>query len=56
VQELEVESLAEWERMRTAMFSDPEVQERQADPERPDSPLLSGSTEFYTIEMTLGPE
>ncbi len=56
VQEMEVESLAEWERLRTAMFADPEVQERQADPERPDSPLLSGSTEFYTIEMTLGPE
>jgi hypothetical protein len=56
VQELEVESLAKWEELRTAMFSDPEVQERQGEPDGPAIPLLSGQTEFYTIEMTLDPE
>jgi hypothetical protein len=56
VQELEVESLAKWEELRTAMFSDPEVQERQVEPEHPDTPFLSGQTEFYTIEMSLDPE
>jgi hypothetical protein len=48
VQELEVESLAEWERLRTAIFSDPEFQQRQTG----DRPFKSGSTEFYTIEAT----
>ena len=48
VQEIEVESLAEWERLRTAIFSDPEFQERQTG----DPPFKSGSTEFYTIEAT----
>jgi hypothetical protein len=50
VQEIEVESLAEWERMRTAIFTNPEFQEAQASS---DTPFVSGRTEFYTIEMTL---
>lgn len=49
VQELEVESLAEWERIRAAMFNNPELQEAQASGE---NPFESGSTEFYTIEET----
>jgi len=49
VQEIEVESLTEWERLRTAMFSDPEFQQRQTG----DPPFKSGSMEFYTIEATL---
>jgi hypothetical protein len=47
VQELEVESLAEWERIRAAMFNNPELQEAQASGE---NPFESGLTEFYTIE------
>ena len=47
VQEMEVESLAEWERLRAAMFVVPEFQEAQASRE---SPFISGRTEFYTIE------
>jgi hypothetical protein len=53
VQELEVESLAEWERMRAAMFANPEFQQAQASSE---NPFVSGSTEFYTIEMTVEAE
>ena len=49
VQELEVESLAEWERIRTTMFNNPELQEAQASGE---NPFESGLTEFYTIEDT----
>jgi hypothetical protein len=49
VQEIEVESLAEWERLRVAMFSNPEFQQAQAGVD----PLIkSGYTEFYTIEAT----
>ena len=47
VQEMEVESLAERERLRAAMFAVPEFQEAQASRE---SPFKSGRTEFYTIE------
>lgn len=47
LQEIEVESLAEWERLRTAIFSNPEVQEAEAG--MPDV-IESGRTEFYTIE------
>ena len=47
VQELEVESLAEWERIRAAMFNNPEFQQAQ---ESGESPYKSGRTEFYTIE------
>ena len=49
VQELEVESLAEWERLRTAMFSNPEFQQAQ---EGGENPFISGRAEFYTIEET----
>ena len=49
VQELEVESLAEWERIRAAMFNNPEFQQSQASGE---NPFISGRTEFYTIEET----
>jgi hypothetical protein len=49
VQELEVESLAEWEQIRTAMFNNPELQEAQATRE---NPIKSGHMEFYTIEET----
>ena len=49
VQEFEVESLAEWERQRAVMFSDPEFQQRQASS---DPPFESGRMEFYTIEAT----
>ena len=49
VQEMEVESLAEWERLREAIFANPEFQERQANGE---SPFESGRTEFYTLEAT----
>ena len=47
VQEIELESLAEWERLRTAIFSNSEVQEAEAGmPEV----IESGRTEYYTIE------
>ena len=49
VQEMEVESLAEWERMRAEMFSNPDFQQQQVQDQ---PPLLSGSTEFYTIEAS----
>jgi hypothetical protein len=49
VQELEVESLAEWERLRTQIFANPEFQQAQASGE---NPYISGRTEFYTIEDT----
>jgi hypothetical protein len=47
VQEIEVESLAEWEQLRAAIFSNPQVQETEA--AMPDL-IESGQTEFYTIE------
>jgi hypothetical protein len=50
VQEMEVESLAEWERIRAATFANPEFQQAQASSEQP---FVSGRTEFYTIETTL---
>lgn len=49
VQELEVESLAEWERLRTVLFSNPQFQEAEAG--MPDL-IESGRTEYYTIEAT----
>jgi len=49
VQELEVESLAEWERMRAAMFSDPEMQNTQATQEMI---FEGGRTEYYTLEKS----
>jgi len=47
VQEIEVESLAEWERRRAELFSQSEYQERQA---RAVELIESGRAEFYTIE------
>ena len=47
VQELELESLAEWERLRMVIFSNPEIQEAEAS--MPDV-IVSGQTEYYTIE------
>jgi hypothetical protein len=48
VQEIEVESLAEWERLRTAIFSHPEVHEAEAGLP---AVIESGRTEYYTIEV-----
>jgi hypothetical protein len=53
VQEVEVESLAEWEQIRGRLFTDPEFQEFQASM---DLPYESGRTEFYTIERVFEPE
>jgi len=47
VQELELESLAEWERLRAVIFSNPEIQEAEASV--PDV-IVSGHTEYYTVE------
>lgn len=47
VQEVEVESLAEWERLRAVIFSNPEFQAAEA--ALPDV-IESGRTEYYTIE------
>lgn len=48
VEEIEVESLAEWERHRAAIFADPRFQQRMANL----GPVFeSGGTEFYTIEL-----
>ena len=47
VQELELESLAEWERLRAVIFSNPEVQEAEAS--MPDV-IVSGQAEYYTVE------
>jgi hypothetical protein len=47
VQEIEVESLAEWERLREFIFSNPQLQEAEA--AIPDI-IESGQAEFYTIE------
>jgi hypothetical protein len=49
VQELEVESLAEWERLRGVLFGNQQFQEAEA--AMPDV-IESGRTEFYTIEAT----
>ena len=47
VQEVEVESLAAWERDRVKMFAHPKFQEMQAVTQ---GLMESGRTEFYTIE------
>jgi hypothetical protein len=47
IQEIEVESLAEWERRRAELFSRPEFLEGQA---RIAELFESGRTEFYIIE------
>jgi hypothetical protein len=50
VQEIEVESLASWEKLRLKAFSDPEFQAAQV---ALDGLYESGTQEFYTIEATL---
>ena len=50
VQEIEVQSLAVWESMRTKMFGDPEFHQLQSVGE---NPFESGRVEFYTIEAAL---
>jgi hypothetical protein len=50
VEEIEVASLADWERQRAALFADPEFQQSQA---VSDLPFESGRMEFYTIEADL---
>jgi hypothetical protein len=48
VREIEVESLAEWERLRAALFANPQFQQAQV----ASADLIeSGRTEFYTIEV-----
>lgn len=47
VQEIEVESLAVWERQRAEIFSNPVLQQEFA---RTADLIESGRTEFYTIE------
>lgn len=47
VQEMEFESLAAWEKARTAMFSSPEMADT---PSSDENPFESGRAEFYTIE------
>ena len=47
IQELEVESLAEWERLRVLLFSNPQFSEAEA---RMPDVIESGTTEYYTIE------
>lgn len=49
VQEIELESLAEWERLRGVIFSNSEVQEVEASLP---GVIESGQAEFYTIEAT----
>jgi hypothetical protein len=51
VQEIEVESLAEWEQMRAKMFTNPEFQEAQSS--MTEMPFESGRTEYYTLEANL---
>jgi hypothetical protein len=47
IQELEVESLAAWERLRTQVFSNPQVQALEA---ALPNVIESGRMEYYTIE------
>lgn len=47
VQEIEVASLAEWERLRAMIFSNPEIHEAEA---ALPGLIESGRTEYYTIE------
>ena len=51
VQEIEVESLAEWDRLRTALFSNPRFQQLQT---QAAGLYGSGRAELYTIEATVG--
>lgn len=48
VQEIELESLAEWERIRAKMFSESDTQDSNDEGNR--MPFVGGRTEFYTLE------
>jgi hypothetical protein len=50
VQEIEVENLAAWEKLRAKIFSDPDFQKSQFTRQEL---FESGSQEFYTIEATI---
>ena len=47
VQEMEYDSLADWEQFRTKLFASPEFQEMQANAPMP---FEGGRAEFYTLE------
>jgi len=47
VQEMEVESLAAWEKFRTGLFNNPEFQEQR---DNTPTSIESGCAEFYTLE------
>jgi hypothetical protein len=47
VQEIEVASLAEWERLRAVIFSNTEIQDAES---ALSGVIESGRTEYYTIE------
>lgn len=47
VQEVEMESLTEWERLRTVIFSNSQFQEAEA---ALPGVIESGQTEYYTLE------
>lgn len=51
VQEIEVASLAEWERIRAAMFANPEFQQMASSQE--ENPFISGRAEYYTLEAVI---
>ena len=51
VQEIEVESLGEWEQIRAKMFASPKFEESQSS--MTEMPLESGRTEYYTLEANL---
>jgi len=50
VQEVEVESLAEWERTRMKLFTDPRFREMQASGPSLLDLVEGGRTEYYTVE------
>ena len=49
VQEMEMESLAAWEKFRAMLFSNPEFREQQANSPMP---FEGGGTELYTLEAS----
>ena len=51
VQEIEVESLVEWERVRDALAADPELQQASSGFPR----FTGGYQEFYTLVATIEP-
>ena len=51
VQEIEFESLGEWEQIRAKMFASPELQESQSS--MAEMPFEGGRAEYYTLEANL---